>query len=230
MFPALSNIMRGVTENRGGTMLLIFDLDGTLFQAKTVCLRADLRLLSEMNVSAPDENTLLKNAGQGLDPFLRSILPDGADIDAARLRYVELVREEIFERGELFPGVLDALMRLRSDGHMLVICSNSPVEYISTVLEHTGIAGLFAQYHSAEGYPSKADLIRELLVEMIIPGGAAIVIGDTHGDVEAAHKNGLPAIAVTYGYGNVALLSAAEYIVDSPEEIINTVNILPHRH
>ena len=201
-------------------MLLIFDLDGTLFQAKPVCLQADLRLLSEMNVPAPDENTLLKNAGQGLDTLLRSILPGGTDFAAARSRYTELMREEISERGELFPGVREAVMQLHSEGHKLVICSNSPEEYIITVLEHTGIAGFFSQYHSAEGYPSKAELIRELITEMINPGDSAIVIGDTHGDVEAAHANGLPAIAVAYGYGNKNMLSAAEYLADMPEDIV----------
>ena len=207
-------------------MLLIFDLDGTLFQAKPVCLQADRRLLREMNVPVPDENTLIKNAGQGLDTLLRNVLPDGSDHSAARMRFIELVREEILERGELFPGALEAITRLHGAGHKLVICSNSPQEYITTVLEHTGMAGFFAQYRSAEGYPSKAELIRELVTEMIDPSDSAIVIGDTHGDVEAAHENGLSAIAVTYGYGNKSLLAQADYFADTPSDIASQVILL----
>ena len=204
-------------------MLLIFDLDGTLFQAKPVVLRADLRLLREMNIPAPDENTLLKNAGKGLDALLYSILSDGADIASVRTRYLELVCEEILDIGELFPGVHETITQLHSDGHRLVICSNSPEEYIKTVLEHTGIAGLFTSYRSAESYPSKAELIRKLVRELITPGDSAIVIGDTHGDIEAAHENGIPAIAVTYGYGNKSMLAAAEYFADTPADILRCI-------
>ena len=231
-------------------MLLIFDLDGTLFQAKPVVLRADWGLLRELGVPEIDESTLFKNAGQGLDTLLRNILPESTDLAAARARYLEMVREAILDSGELFPGIRDVLEQLHADGHTLVVCSNSPPEYIKLVLEHTGISGLFTRYCSSEEYASKAEAIRELLSEMQggqwpplqktcdntsenelhrgeqrPPVGCAstktIVIGDTHGDVEAAHENGLGAIAVTYGYGNKSMLASAEYFADTPADIPN---------
>jgi len=207
-------------------MLLIFDLDGTLFQAKPVCLRADYNLLNEWGVPAPDEATLLKNAGRGVGPLLRSILPDGADISAARARYIELVREEILVCGELYPGAREAVRQLADEGHELVICSNSPGEYIKTVLEHTGIAGAFARYCSSEGHPSKAGRVRGIVARSEQQGGKtpAAVIGDTHGDIEAAHANGLIAIAAMYGYGNKAMLAAADYFAGTPEEIVSCVH------
>jgi len=200
-------------------MLLIFDLDGTLFQAKTVYLNADLRLLHEMGLPVPDDGTLLKYAGSGsLDVFLKAVLPDGADISAARSRYLDLINEEIRENGELFPGVSEMVRRLARDGHELVVCSKSPIEYIRSALEYTGILPLFSQYHSSE-FCSKAELIGSLVKR----GAAAAVIGDTHKDVEAAQENGLPAIAAAYGYGNKAMLSAADYIANTPEEIVNYI-------
>ena len=201
-------------------MLLIFDLDGTLFQAKPVYLYADRRLLREMGVPEPDERTILINAAQGVDAFLRNTLPADADLRVARARLLELVRDTILERGELFPGAREAVTQLHSEGHELVICSHSPEEYVETVLEHTGIISLFARYVSTEFYPSKAEFVREL----IKPSRSAVVIGDTHGDIEAAHNNGLPAIAATYGYGNKAMLAAAEHFADTPMDIVKCVH------
>ena len=208
-------------------MLLIFDLDGTLFKAKPVCLSADYKLLEEWGVPAPDEATLLKNAGCGVGPLLQSILPDGADIGAARARYIELVREEIIGSGELFPGALEAVRQLKDEGHELAVCSNSPGEYIKTVLEHTGIAGVFARYYSAEGHATKAGIVRGIVAQSGWNAGKApapAVIGDTHGDIEAAHANGLIAIAAMYGYGNKAMLAAADYFAGTPEEIVSCVH------
>ena len=203
-------------------MLLIFDLDGTLFMAKQVVLLAVSRLLEEMDVPAPDENDMLKNAGQGLDALLRSVLPGAFDFAALRQRYVELLCEAVHECGELFPGVYETLSRLANESYELTICSNSPLEYIEAVLQRTRTSTMIARYCSTEGYPSKAALIRE----MAEPGRPAVVIGDTHGDIEAAHENDLPAIAVAYGYGNKSMLSGAERSVVAPEGIIGALRTL----
>ena len=158
-------------------MLLIFDLDGTLFQAKPVVERA------------------------GLDTGIPG--------------YRERLLKAICEHGALFPGVHKLLGNLHSAGFKLVICSKSPMEYIGLVVEQMGISRFFEGYYSAEGYSSKADLVKEI----ISPGIPAAVIGDTHGDITAAIENGLPSIAAMYGYGNKSLLKDADYFVDSPEEI-----------
>ena len=216
-------------------MLLIFDLDGTLFMAKSVYINVARMFYSEMGVPAPDDETLLRYAGRSLEEFFQKALRDGADIGAARLRYLELMRGEIAARGELFPGAYDAVARLARDGHVIEVCSNSPEEYIRMVLEHTALTPFVSRYYSAEQRESKAELIQEMLgqpgqlgqlgqLEPVGPGANAIVIGDTHGDVEAAHKNGLPAIAAAYGYGNKSMLAPAEYIADSPDEIVDCVN------
>ena len=200
-------------------MLLIFDLDGTLFQAKSVILLAARRLPGELGMPVPDDDTILKNAGQGIDAILRNILPDSMEPAAIKMRFHDLMHEAILDRGELFPGVSEMISQLCSEGHTLVIISNSSEEYIETVLEHTGITNAFSHYYSVNAFFSKTDLVGKL----IKPGVQALVIGDTHGDIEAAHGNGLEAIAAMYGYGNKSMLAVAEYFAESPEDIIECV-------
>ena len=203
-------------------MLLIFDLDGTLFQSKPVVMLAVRRLLEEMGFPSPDDGAILKNLGRGAIEMLSAVLPDGADAETALSVYFDQIRIAIFECGELFPGVRAAVQQLRAEGHELYISSKSPLVYIEAVLEHTGIAGFFSKCCSSENFSSKAEAIRQLIGQDN-PATPAIVIGDTHGDVEAAHLNGLPAIAAMYGYGNKQLLAGAEYFADSPEDIVKHV-------
>ena len=205
-------------------MLVIFDLDGTLFQAKPVIMCAITQLMRELGLPAPDAADLQKSAPQGALSMLKHILGD--DADAHLPLYKALLRETITDTGELFPGVRESLERLKGEGHELIICSNSPEEYIALVLESTGIAKFISRYYSAGTYPSKAKLISEL----IKPGVHAVVVGDTHGDVEAAHSNGLPAIAAMYGYGNKQMLAKADAFAYSADEIPNVLYNLTSNH
>ena len=198
-------------------MLIIFDLDGTLFQAKPVMLLAAKQLLKEVGVGEPDEKRILETAPKGAASMLREFIgyvPEGA-VD----RYKDLMCEAITGCGKLFPGVREVLQQLVKDGHELVVCSNSPSMYISLVLESTGIAKWISQYCSAESYASKTELVGALTKSKT----HAVVVGDTHGDIEAAHANGFPAIAVMYGYGNKQMLMAADGFACSAEEIASNI-------
>ena len=50
--------------------------------------------------------------------------------------------------------------------------------------------------------PRKRDVVAHVLAEHQVPRGTAVMIGDSGDDADAAAANGLPFIAVTYGYGN----------------------------
>jgi len=90
-------------------MLLIFDLDGTLFQAKPVVLLAVRRLLYQLGVPEPDESAILKNAGRGAIDMLIGVLPEGIEPAAVMPDYYKQMRAAILERGALFDGVRNTL-------------------------------------------------------------------------------------------------------------------------
>ena len=194
-------------------MLIILDLDGTLFQAKTVVLLAARQVLQEYGIAEPDERRILETAPKGAASMLSELLGDVPD--GALERYEKLICDAVVECGELFPGVREMVELLADSGHELVVCSNSPEEYIRLALESTGIINRISRYYSAEPYPSKAELIGTFAKKEI----PAVVVGDTHGDIEAAHMNGIPAVAAMYGYGNRELLAKAEGFANSAGEI-----------
>jgi len=203
-------------------MLLIFDLDGTLFEAKDVVFKADHALLEDLGLPPMNDEELARAVGRGIYDFLRTILPAGFDIEAARSRYLEIVNDIIKDCGTLFPGAAEALASLNEDGHEIVICTNSPEEYTKTVLEHTGVMALVARFVCAEDYGTKAAAVYSLLK----PGINAVMIGDTHGDLEAARANNMPTVAAMYGYGNKSMLADADFFAASPEEIVSCIRLL----
>ena len=227
-------------------LFIIFDLDGTIFHGKAVWLDATVRFLDKMNIPVPNETELLKSLGLRLDVYIRNTLPVDADFVAARALFDDILHEAIVVRGELFPGVYDAVAELYADGCELAVCSNSPEMYIKTVLESSGLSSMISYYCSTESYDSKAEAMRaaargdvprfvhsEPRNRLSRPSRdtnmnesqqkLVLAIGDTHGDIEAARENGYISIAAMYGYGNKSMLASADYFANTPSDIVNCV-------
>ncbi len=197
--------------------LLIFDLDGTLFQAHTVTVPAVQKSLQELGLPAPPEGDIRSFFGKPNSEFhawLRSLCPRERSAElVASVERVEL--ELISETGELYAGVRDALTALQAMAGQMAICSNGPQDYVERVLSVHNLQHFFdAIRYRQFPHDNKPAMVRELLARLA--GRPAFVIGDRHDDVEAAHQNGLLAIAATYGYGEAAELADADAVAASP--------------
>ena len=103
------------------------------------------------------------------------------------------------------------LQALKANGHKLYVATSKPEKMSIEILEHFELAKYFDLICGAtlDGSRSKkADIITYLLEKA---GGAkhAIMVGDTSYDVIGAKAHGMPAIGVSWGYGNTADMEAA---------------------
>jgi len=191
--------------------LLIFDLDGTLFRAETVTTPAVQRTFQAHGLpvpSAPDIHAYFGKALQEYHDWLCSLCPP--HLAAALVAGVDrLELELVSEAGELYPDVRETLAELAASGHPMALCSNGPQDYCERVLSAHGLSPFFAavRYRRAP-QDTKPRMARELLGQFA--PRTACVIGDRRDDIEAAHQNGLVAIASRYGYGSEAELAAAD--------------------
>jgi phosphoglycolate phosphatase len=202
-------------------MKIIFDLDGTLFQTQYCDINAVNRLFDELGLIRPNENDITHGIGKKTGDFLRGLLPTEIELNMnkVRQRFRELEQQEVHENGILFPYVYTMLNQLVLNGHSLYICSNGSLEYIELVLQRTKIGEFFCEIHSAKEYDSKADAVNSIIGKE----KRAVVIGDTNSDIEAANRNKIPSIAVTYGYGYKDDLRKATFIAENAMEIIDYV-------
>jgi phosphoglycolate phosphatase len=124
----------------------------------------------------------------------------------------------IATRGQLFPRIPEALAEIRALVGQMAICTNGPQEYVERVITEHGLRPFFdeVRYHQSNE-DTKVLMVRELLAQL--GGRPGVVVGDRRDDVEAAHQNGLAAIAATYGYGAGDELSEADVAVASPAEL-----------
>ena len=208
---------------------VIFDLDGTLVD------------------SAPDIREAV-NAGfgpLGVPPFplevVKELIGGGAavavqraaerlgvtlqpsDENAVLERFMAAyARVSAGGRG-LYPGAHDLLRQLRAEGRSLALCTNKAEAITRISLEALGISGYFGAVVAArDDLPKKPDpamLLRALAPFGVAPSDA-VMIGDSHADIDGARAAGMPSIAVSYGYSRTpAAKLGASTVVNSLAEV-----------
>lgn len=125
----------------------------------------------------------------------------------------------------IIPGMEPLLQSLHDRGFLLQIVSTGGSTYIQNSLIAAGCFELFARVYSDIGVFNKAKYIRRA---SRVSDSTSIYIGDEVRDIEAAHKVGIKCISVAWGYESRTILQKAnpDYLVDTPEELLNTINTL----
>lgn len=204
---------------------VLFDLDGTLTDPYVGITTTFLHALGGLGHPPPDEATLRSWIGPPLQATFRAYLGD----EQLARRGVELYRERYGARGmyenQVYAGIPELLAALRADGARLFLATSKLIGPAEGILAHFGLARYFDGVVGAtpdERLTSKDEVIAAAL-ELLTPVERAgcVMVGDTAYDVEGARDNGLPCIAVSYGYGTLASLEAAgpHAIAHSVEEL-----------
>lgn len=183
--------------------LVIFDVDGTLFQTDKVTVPAVQRTYTTYGLSEPDPQTIIGFFGKSVasyEDWLAEQCPPGKAskiVDATNALELQLIGEE----GKLYAGVPETLTQLRDSGYALAVCSNGPQAYVDEVLDKHHLREFFPVVYARDTrYSGKEEMVRLILDEMTPEKFA--VIGDRHDDIDAAHVWQGFGIAATYGYGN----------------------------
>ncbi len=200
--------------------LLIFDLDGTLFNGQKATVGAVHELFREEGISPPDTKKIVTFFGKPtalFEKWLASLCPDGVGKKIAE-RIIRREVELLPDRGELIEGVEEALRLMAGEGHRMAICSNGGERYVHLALESRGIADYFEtirwRKYAEDRKPSMAKEILDA-----IPVRPAAVIGDRSDDVTAGRENRIFAVGAGYGFGMREELADAHAVVEKAADL-----------
>ena len=203
-------------------MDVLIDLDGTLIDPKAGILGSVQAALARLGLPVPDADTL----GWAIGPPLRTTFPRlgvaDADIETAVGFYRENYSAGAMYDAAVYPGIPEALDRLREIGARLIVATSKPHAFARPILRHFGLAGRFAAIHGAEldgRRDDKAELIAHIIATEHVDPAAAVMIGDRRYDIDGARANRLRAIGVLWGYGSMEELrtAGASALCDHPK-------------
>ncbi len=181
---------------------VIFDLDGTLWNATKPIYKALVELQEEKNLPITPFEKLCSLMGQPMDVIAEAVLPGVSTDEQKRLMPLFYLRELEFirrEGGELFPHMVEVLTELKEKYPVLIV-SNCQQGYIETFLDTHKLQDLFLD-HLCWGdiQQSKGKNIITLMERHGIE--EAIYIGDTLGDQKASKEANIPFIYADFGFG-----------------------------
>ena len=182
--------------------LLIFDWDGTLADSTQTIVDALQSASRDVGLPVPDAAKSRSIIGLGLREALQELFPD-ADAET-QTRLVERYRVHYFARDEqivLFDGVEDAMQELADAGFMLAVATGKGRGGLDRAMAQTGLAQFFHATRCAGECHSKPhpQMLDEILDELGAMPEKAVMIGDTHFDLQMAQNAGMAGLGVSYG-------------------------------
>lgn len=200
--------------------VLIFDLDGTLFQTETVTVPAVQGVFRDAGLEIPGSALILDFIGSPMSELAKWVQSVSGDRDAdALMRQIDTREMALVESiGQLFPRVRLVLESLRRDYTALALCTNGGPEYVNQVIDSQEIRQFFDVVRCrTNDEDNKPAMVAEIIENLDLAEG--VLTGDRREDVEAARRNSLRAIGAGYGYGTRDELKDADTIAANASEI-----------
>ena len=183
---------------------LIFDLDGTLWDAAAASTYGWNLALEEMGLAQRVTDAGIRSvSGKPFPECVSTLLPELAPWPPELQEHLEVRERTGIEliAGELYPGVDEGLRRLAAR-YPLFLVSNCPAWYLEEFFRHSGLRDLFTGWDcwGLSGIP-KPGMLLNLAERYHL--GRAVYVGDTKGDRAATEAAGLEFAFVEYGFGDM---------------------------
>ena len=192
----------------------LFDFDGTLVDTTEMIFQS-MRHATAAVLEREDftREELLANVGQPLPRQMEILDAEKAELllEAYRAHHEEHHDALIGE----FPGVDEALYRLRTAGVRIVVVTSKRRRSVEMALEKFPgldlVVDLFVTMEdTTEHNPHPEPLLKGLELAGDVPKDKAVYVGDSPFDVQAAQAAGLSSVAVSWGAFSEDTLREAE--------------------
>jgi phosphoglycolate phosphatase len=212
--------------------LVIFDLDGTLIDSRLDLVHSVNAALRHIGRPELPEHVIASYVGDGAQILIQRAL-GGEQVDEAIVRkglefFLTYYRAHKLDHTTVYEGIIDALAAIErpvsGQRRKLAVLTNKPVIPSRAIIEALRMKKFFLQIYGGNSFATKKpdpEGARKLLEECRVRAEHAVIIGDSHTDVETGHNAGLWTVGVTYGFAPQSLADAKpDVIVDHPRELM----------
>ena len=211
--------------------LVMFDLDGTLFDTAAEIAESANRTLVDYRLPTVSEQQVRDWIGHGTGWMMTQAWTAVAGAPEASIwpqvmntfigHYVECA-------GTLsrpYPDVMETLLELKHLGVKRAIVTNKETRFTQRILEKHAVQDAFDQVISGDTYPVKKPdpaVIYNCMRTFGVAAGECLFVGDSRIDVAPAKAAGVMCWAVPYGYNMGEPIESA-----GPDRIVPTIKDVP---
>ena len=212
------------------TKAIVFDLDGTLLDTLTDLAASTNYALRSCGMPEHSIDDVRRFVGNGVCMLMTRAVPDGENnprFDEAFSVFRQHYMQHCLDTTCPYPGIMEALARLKEKGMMLAIVSNKMQVATEELRQH-----FFSQYIDVAIGESAAirkkpapDTVNEALRLLGISHDEAIYVGDSDVDIDTARAAMMPCASVLWGFRDRQFLlnHGATRLLSSPEELLSLV-------
>lgn len=190
-------------------LCVLFDLDGTLIDtAEDLGAAMNHALQTAGYDPAPPARVRGFIGGGARAMLVRGLAEIGApspsaeDLDTLTGHFIDYYSRNIAAHSRPFPGVLDVIENLRSDGAVAAICTNKRERLARALIDALGIERHFAAIIGGDTVGVAKPSARPVLACLEKSGAqTGVFVGDSDTDIKAAKAAGMPCLTVSFGYG-----------------------------
>jgi phosphoglycolate phosphatase len=211
--------------------LVIFDLDGTLIDSRLDLVHSVNAALRHIGRPELPDDVIASYVGDGAPILIQRAL-GGEMVDEALVRkglefFLSYYREHKLDHTTVYSGIPEALAEIQrsSNGRprKMAVLSNKPVIPSRAIVEALGLGPYFSQIYGGNSFATKKpdpEGALKLLEENGVRAEDAVIVGDSHTDVETGRNAGLWTIGVTYGFAPHTLENTPpDVLADLPQEM-----------
>ncbi len=181
---------------------VIFDMDGLLIDSEPLWQDAEIEAFRPLGIPVTRE-LCRQTAGTRLDEVLKiwheKFRWQEPGLDEMHRRILAGVTKLMMEQGQALPGVHETMRDLRAAGIPMAIASSSPPALIQAVVDKLELEPYLELTHSGiheeKGKPDPAVFLTTA-ARLGIPPEQCLVFEDAPNGVLAAHRAGMPIIAI----------------------------------
>jgi N-acetyl-D-muramate 6-phosphate phosphatase len=193
------------TAATAGIQAVFFDLDGTLVDTAPDMVSVLCDLLADNGFAPLPFATARASVSNGAAGLIKLAFPDVDDEVRQRLHqeYLDRYEQSVCVRSKVFPGLLELLDELDSNGRPWGIVTNKPRRMTEPLLAKLGLVARAACVVSGDTLPQrKPDPAPLLYASRVagVPPAQSVYVGDAERDIAAGRAAGMATIAATYGY------------------------------
>ncbi len=209
---------------------VVFDLDGTLLDTL-----GDLRdsvnySLSKNSLPQRSTEEIRSFVGNGIRLLIERSVPQTTSVDLVDKCFQDFkahYKENSANLTKAYDGINELLYELKSRGVKLSVVSNKADFAVKTLVDAYFPDIFDCAVGEKEGVKRKPapDTVFAVIDELNVNKNEVVYVGDSDVDIETSKNAAIPCISVTWGFRDKEVLEklCPEYIVDSPEEILNLI-------
>jgi phosphoglycolate phosphatase len=206
--------------------VLIFDLDGTLIDSKLDLAHSVNAARNHLGLPPISNELVYSYVGEGAPVLIRRALGAEAlqeDVDRALQYFLQYYRAHQLDHTTLYPGVRDALDRLKESGARLSVLTNKPVRISNEILAGLGVKDHFDYIYGGNSFEFKKP--NPIGIDTIVRDTNAsrertVMVGDSGVDIQTARNAGVVACGVSYGFQPETLVTnPPDFMIDNMAEL-----------